>query len=212
MAGAGDAGVGAGAWPDAACSSGFANMVMNLDFLSGLGFAEMVSTGGISADLSLPQLPKRMPCVGSAPEGVCRGAVSMGGAVMEMAVDVSAGTSLDSSFSPAGVSLALICSFQRWKSSCVRGLNSFFSTLVSIHSGSSSPPARLPPLFHSRPLSRSRSRSRSRQPPCTPVLIPSSLSSRRPQRGSLRSRLPRRGATSISGSPSCLSRLRSPLR
>lgn len=125
MAGAGDAGVGAGAWPDAACSSGFANMVMNLDFLSGLGFAEMVSTGGISADLSLPQLPKRMPCVGSAPEGVCRGAVSMGGAVMEMAVDVSAGTSLDSSFSPAGVSLALICSFQRWKSSCVRGLNSF---------------------------------------------------------------------------------------
>ena len=88
-------------------------MVINLDFLSGLGFAEMVSAGAISEDLSLPQFPNKMPWVGSPAEGACKGAVNMGAAVMALAVEISAGASLASSFSPPGVSLARICSFQR---------------------------------------------------------------------------------------------------
>jgi hypothetical protein len=61
MTGGGDTGVGAVGWLAMADSSGFVNMFMNLDFLSGLGFAAMASAGEVSAALSLPQFPNKMP-------------------------------------------------------------------------------------------------------------------------------------------------------
>jgi hypothetical protein len=91
-------------------------MVIKRDFLSGLDFIEIVSGAARSAPLSLPQLPKRIPCVGSA-AGVCSGAVSMGAAAMPVDPEASAAASLESSLSSLGASLAFICSFQRWKSS-----------------------------------------------------------------------------------------------
>ena len=106
----------------AAASSGFANIVMNLDFLSGLGLTVIVSAGlaAVSAVFSLPQFPKNIPGFSIA-DGVTAGFAAEG-ENMFVVIEGSglAGVSaFRSSFSTGGVSFALICSFQRWNSSCV---------------------------------------------------------------------------------------------
>ena len=95
--GAGEAAAGAGIGFGAACSSGFANMLMNLDAFAGFAFTLIDSSWPSSAPFTLPQFPNRIPYVGSAGPGVWTGAVNMGPAAMPVAV---AGAALDSFGAP----------------------------------------------------------------------------------------------------------------